>query len=91
MICIDQTISNKCWNTYDSFGEICVYCGCCAKDPKQRCEARLNLSERMLKLNEEHLNDKSFTDLERENIRIDIQYWKRRIAYYKKRKEQVDG
>lgn len=37
---IDRSVMDNCWNLYDSFGEICVECGCCSKDPLVRAKAR---------------------------------------------------
>ena len=45
---ICYSVTKKCWNPYDSFGEICVGCGCCSDDPIKRAEARLKVSKDQL-------------------------------------------
>ena len=37
---IDVAVKNDCWNMRQSYGEICVGCGCCAKDLKERAKNR---------------------------------------------------
>ena len=83
---IDFQVKPNCWNLEDSYGEICVCCGCCSEDKKTRYEARLNHCKAWLE------ERKNFSDwayeypdlmkVQKENIASDIKYYKRRIRYY---------
>lgn len=88
----DFAVRKNCWNFYDSYGEICVGCGCCSADPVVRAKARLDVCERWL---QERLNFDDWLEglekLQRKNIASDIKYYKRRIRYYKKRLKELEG
>ena len=79
-------VKPNCWNLRDSFGEICVGCGCCSRDKKTRYEARLEACKRQLKENEEFVDwayeYPNLVDLQKKNTASNIVYWKRRIRYY---------
>ena len=79
-ICIG--VSKGCINP-DSYGEICVGCGCCSKDKAIRYPARLKLYQEHLQY---HLNFKNWIvgwkRIQRRNQRLSITYCKRRIAIY---------
>ena len=82
---IDSPTSKRCWNLYESFGEICVHCGCCSKDPLERSRARLRLLKDLLanrKSFDDWSDDPEMAKLQQENIRRDIRTYKRRIRYY---------
>lgn len=78
------SVQKDCINM-DSYGEICVGCGCCSKDNNIRWPARL-------KMYQEHLErSMSFNHwmegtirLQKRNQKANITYNKRRIAIYKR-------
>lgn len=80
-------VSNKCWNPYDSYGEICVHCGCCSKDKTTRQKARLEVAKRRL---QEELDFDLWDDnpawraIQEKNNKSNIRYWRRRVRYYEK-------
>jgi hypothetical protein len=77
-------INKNCINP-DSYGEICVHCGCCSKDKNIRYPARLQMYERQL---QEHLAFnhwiKGFIRLQKRNQKANITYCRRRIAIYRR-------
>ena len=83
---IDSQIRKNCWNLVDSYGEICVHCGCCAKDKKTRYEARLKCLRRWLE-EKEHFDGWAYEypdlmETQKKNVASDIVYFKRKIQYY---------
>lgn len=91
---IDTPIIDKCWNLYDSYGEICVHCGCCSKDPLIRANARYeHCLERIIHLLafDEWSEDLSVRVLQETNIGNDLKMFKRKLQYYKKRLEKLNG
>lgn len=94
-VLIETGVGERCWNVYDSYGEICVGCGCCSKDPRVRYEARLEVCKRYLeeKLHfDEWFEDPEMRKVQEKNVRKDIRSWRRQIAYYEKRLEAMgDG
>ena len=77
-------VTKDCINP-DSYGEICVGCGCCSKDKSIRYPARLKLYQEDLQrqLNFNHWI-KGWKRLQKRNIKANITYCKRRIAIYKR-------
>lgn len=90
MMFIDRSVSKRCYNMYDSFGEICVGCCCCSKDPKIRAEARYDYHSRRLQECKEQLNEPDFDEYQLKNIRSNIKYHSKRKSYYKKRLEELN-
>ncbi len=91
MMYIDVQCKKKCWNLYDSMGEICVHCGCCSSDKKTRYISRLVTLKRWLE-EKENFNGwcYEYPDLmqkQKQNIAADIVYFKRKIKYYEKKLE----
>ena len=87
---IDVFCGKNCWNLIDSYGEVCVGCGCCSKDKKKRYESRIRCLEEWLKEREEFDDwDEGWRELQEENIKSDIRYFKRRLRYYKKGLEKL--
>ena len=43
---ISRGVMKNCYNPYESYGEICVQCGCCFPNPAVRARARLDLWSR---------------------------------------------
>lgn len=89
---IDFAVRENCWNLYDSYGQICVGCGCCSSDPTVRAESRLRVCKRMLQEQydfDDWDEDAGWKRIQQKNVRSNIQYFKRRVRYYEKRlKEQ---
>ena len=82
------SIQDNCYNIWETYGGICVLCGCCTKDRIKRTKARLELFERML---DESLNFNQWADdpelraIQEKNVASDIKWERRRAAYYRKR------
>ena len=81
-ICVG--ISKKCVNPLESYGEICVGCGCCSDNKSIRYPARLALWERELDrcLNFNNWR-KGHIKLQRRNRKADMKYCRRRVGRYK--------
>lgn len=85
---IDAQVSSKCWNLYDSYGEICVHCGCCSKDPVVRTKARIDVLQRHIEHFEsfdgwsEDLLEKATQKI---NIENNLKQYRRQLRYYQKR------
>lgn len=81
-------IQKNCWNLRDSYGEICVGCGCCFKDKKERHKNRLAV---LREWNEENdrfdgwFDDPEIRKLQEENIKANRKYFARRIRYYERK------
>ena len=77
-------INKDCINP-DSYGEICVGCGCCSKDKAIRYPARLKLYQNMLE-RDRNFNHwiKGWIRIQKRNQKANITYCKRRIAIYKR-------
>lgn len=87
------SVNENCYNFYESYGEICVLCGCCSKDLKKRTESRLALYKRQLDRVENFDNwfeDPKIKAIQEKNIKIDTKIYKRRIRYYEKRLREWD-
>ena len=92
---IDAQVSSKCWNLYDSYGEICVHCGCCSKDPLTRYNARIDVLLRRIEhcvTFDEWSTDSTLRVIQETNIATDLRLYRAQLRYYKKRlKELKDG
>ena len=40
-IFVDESVNKNCWNMRDTFGEICIHCGCCSKNKERRYSSRI--------------------------------------------------
>ena len=77
-------VNKNCING-ESYGEICVGCGCCSKDKDIRYPARLAMYQRGLDRNINFNNwFKGHIRLQKRNRKLNITYCKRRIAIYKR-------
>lgn len=79
-------VNDNCWNIYDSYGMICVHCGCCSKDTKTRQKARLELMERRLAEYEAFDgwdDNEEMRKLQEKNVASIIRYFKRKIRHYR--------
>ncbi len=74
----------KCYNGFESYGEICVGCNCCSEDKRVRWQARLDLHLRLLD-QDSHFKDwiPGITQIQKRNKKKDIKWNNYRIARYK--------
>lgn len=88
MIHIDYAVSDDCINLY-SYGEICVGCGCCSRNPNYRdmIRRRIKYYKRMLEEQYSFSNwfdDEKWRKVQEQNRKANILYFKRKIRLYKK-------
>ena len=88
---VDYAAKGNCWNLWDSYGEICVGCGCCSKDPIERTKNRLRVLEERVEYWKDFQRKSDLEDFQLENIRKDLHGLKKQIAYYRKRLEAKNG
>ena len=98
---IDRAAIKDCYAPEWSYGEICVGCGCCSKDPFVRAAARLRYHE--IQLEEEKnfsgwwYDDPQTLEIQKRNVAANIKYHEEGIKKYKaeleglKRNEQPDA
>ena len=90
---VDEPVKGNCWNLRDSYGDICVACGCCSKDPLKRARARYEVAQLEIKTLEsfnkwdQNLETREFQE---QNIRTDLTMFRRMIRYYKKRIDKLE-
>lgn len=79
-------VTDRCWNLIDSYGEICIHCGCCSKDKKTRYASRIAVLERRID-EQEHFdrwsNDPEMKALQERNIRSNLKHFRWKLRYYK--------
>ena len=92
MIHIDACIKKNCWNFYDSYGEICVHCGCCSNDKLTRYTSRINCLKDWI-LEKENFDmwddNPEWRKRQEKNIKNDIKHWKRQLRYYENRLKEL--
>ena len=82
---IDVGVKSNCWNLYDSYGQICVGCGCCSKDPVERAEARYYVALEQLEHFEnfdswsENMNMRKNQE---KNVKSNIKYFKKKSRLF---------
>lgn len=84
---VSEQVKKNCWNLYDSYGEICVHCGCCAKDRATRYKARINALERRIKERENFdlwSDDPGLRAIQEKNHASTIASWKKELEKYRK-------
>ena len=87
---IDFAVQKNCWNMIDSYGEICVGCGCCLRDKKQRYENRISVLERWIEEQENFDNwIEGWEETQEKNRRANIRCFRRQLGYYKYRLKQL--
>ena len=85
---IDTPVMDRCWNPYDSYGEICVHCGCCSPDKSVRYPARIEFLERRIAENENFEywdDDPEWRAVQEKNVKANLRYFKRQLRYYRKK------
>lgn len=88
------SVNKNCYNPFESYGVICVHCGCCHKDKRKRLEARIKLHKRLLKESLEFENWFDDPDIKAEqerNVNSNIAWNKRKIAQLKKALDEVEN
>ena len=82
---VSIAVSNRCYNLYESYGEICVGCGCCSSNKRKRLEARIELHKRLLKHDQEFdgwANDPDVRAVQERNVELNIAENMKMIAQY---------
>lgn len=90
---ICRAVKDNCYNLGDSYGMVCVRCGCCAEDEKTRVLARLALHRRWLSYFKQFdgwFEEEDLRALQEKNISEDIQYQKKQIAFYEKELRRIE-
>ena len=83
---IDTAVIDRCWNLIDSYGEICVHCGCCSPDKQKRYASRIAVLERWIEKQEKFGgwdDDPEMKALQERNIRSNLKHFRRMLRYYK--------
>jgi len=91
---VDESVRDNCWNLLDSYGEICVHCGCCSKDKKERHKARLETAKRWKEENDGFCgwdDDPDVRESQEEVVRENRQYCMRRIRYYERKVKEDEA
>lgn len=92
MMFVDEQVRDECWNLYDSYGAICVHCGCCSKDPKVRYSGRVACIKAWLEEQEAFDrwdDDPELMKIQKLNRRKNIDRLKRQLRYYSKKLMEV--
>ena len=83
---IDRPTAKQCWNLIDSYGMMCVHCGCCSHDKQKRYTSRIAVLERWID-GWEHFDrwddDPEMKALQERNIRSNLKHFRRMLRYYK--------
>lgn len=82
---ICRAAKKKCYALLWSYGEICVHCGCCAKDKETRRKARLAYWQCWLEEQENFnrwIDNPELRQLQEKNRKANIAEAKKRIRYY---------
>lgn len=82
---LDCGLKKNCYNPFESYGVICVGCGCCSEDELTAAKARLGLHRRLL-AKAEHFDlwfdDPEMKELQKRNVEAIIKWNKEQIAIY---------
>ena len=93
MVHIDFQVNKNCWNLYDSYGGICVGCGCCSRDKATRYRARLDTVKNWLEEKQTFDlwdDDPELRAIQERNNRSWIRHFKSLIRYYERRLREVE-
>ena len=89
---ISIAVNKRCYNLYESYGEICVGCGCCSSNKQKRLEARIALHKRLIENDrtfDQWCDDPDLRALQERNIAENIAFSEKAIAKYEA--ELMDG
>lgn len=89
---IDQVVTKNCIN-HNAYGEICVLCGCCEREPdeKKRISNQLEYYKECLTDVENFsgwCDDDNLRRIQEKNIRSNIDYYKQQISELEKLKDK---
>lgn len=91
---VDFMTKEDCYNTFESYGIICVGCGCCSEKPLSRAKARLALHERLLD-HDNHFDlwddDPELRALQQKNLETNIAWNTEKISVYKAIISELEG
>lgn len=85
---VDMSIRDNCWNLNDSYGEICVHCGCYSKNRVERWQNRIRTLKEWLQRAEEFDGWSDYPECiatQKKNIEANKKYFKRELRYYEKK------
>jgi len=85
---VDEQVRDNCWNLYDSYGEICVHCGCCSNDKKVRYAARVNCLKAWIAEKEAFDmwdDDPETRKIQEQNNAKTLRFWKRQLSYNRRK------
>ncbi len=89
---IDTPVRKNCWNTLDSYGEICVHCGCCAKDKATRYKARVATIKGWIWQKQNwYKPDDTWEEYQRDNWKESIRLMRRQLYYYQKKLREMEA
>lgn len=90
---ISRPVQDDCYNPYESYGECCVRCGCCARDLMTRTRARRDLHKRLAEaaanFNDWAYDSPELMALQKESVLRNKTYHQKRAAYYNRRLKQI--
>ena len=94
-IFVDYAVSKDCINI-DSYGMICVHCGCCKRNPSYRDMIRQRIKYYKSRLAEQYKfsdwdEDEYWRNVQKKNINSNIIYHKRNIRICKKIMRTMKG
>lgn len=91
---VDFACSEKCRNPFESYGMICVGCGCCSEDKLTAAKALLALHERLLDEAENFdgwfHDDPELMEIQKKNVAANIEWSEEKIAEYRKIIEELE-
>lgn len=87
-IFVDRPACGGCYNPFDSYGMICVHCGCCSEDKNVRYTKRLALHKRLLQEDMEKARTAD-NDMVRKNCEMDIAWNREKIAEYEAKLKEM--
>lgn len=89
------SVSKRCRNPYESYGEICVGCGCCSSNKLRAARAQMALYMRLLEEKRRFdgwfYDDPQILELQRKNNAESIKYFEDEIAKYRKIVEELEA
>lgn len=90
---VDESVTNKCKNLLNSYGEICVFCNCCGRvDKESMYDAQIATYAEQLQEFAKHLSSADYEDFQKRNCADTIiqfaKYIKKSIQAKEKRKNK---
>lgn len=91
-IFLDSPAREGCYNQFESYGMICVRCGCCSEDEKVRYTSRIALHKRLLQDDltfDRWFDDEETRKMQERNVAHNIAWNRERIAEYEAKLEEM--